>query len=202
MVVVGKTKLTALITIPVKEEKENNYGVSFVPRKYRFVTWFFVLNVRNCESHRDGQAMRWQLTASPNVRYTFIHIGCVYVLCVCLCLSRREKQSSLGSVKRPAGHTRRQAHTSDVRSAPIRGPVSLFFLPMSSRIISNHSTHTTCAFPCSGRYWCAGAHVDPVGQEALYRFSNVQHQGFGHFLHVILFNCVCTRVTEEETRAA
>lgn len=80
MVVVGKTKLTALITIPVKEEKENNYGVSFSPVS-RFVTCFFVLNVRNCESHRDGQAMRWQLTASPNVRYTFIHIGCVYVVC-------------------------------------------------------------------------------------------------------------------------
>jgi hypothetical protein len=125
MVVVGKTKLTALITIPVKEEKENNYGVSFSPVS-RFVTCFFVLNVRNCESHRDGQAMRWQLTASPNVRYTFIHIGAC-MLCVRLCLSRREKQSTLGSDKRPAAHTRRQAHTSDVRSAPIRGPVSLFF---------------------------------------------------------------------------
>jgi hypothetical protein len=141
----------------------------------------------------------WQPVPTCAIRL-YISVACM--LCVRLCLSRREKQSTLGSDKRPAAHTRRQAHTSDVRSAPIRGPVSLFFFfPMSSRIISNHSTHTTCAFPRSGPYWCAGAHVDPVGQEALYRFSNVQHQGFGHFVHVILFNCVCTRVTEEETRA-
>lgn len=88
---------------------------------------------RRCDA-TDSQSQR--------ALYVYTYRSCICYVCVCLCLSRREKQSTLGSDKRPAAHTRRQAHTSDVRSAPIRDLCPFFFSPRSSRIISNHSTHT------------------------------------------------------------